>query len=128
MSNSTPEFDTTRLAKDFSPTGIKYVGQYENDRNAVHSAMYKAMIKEAYGVSDCIIGHHMVYMREEKDAKGFEIQIVEEIPSADALLFDHCIMQKLFGDSFREVIAKLAQEPAETRDEICALHYYNRGK
>ena len=126
MSVDMPAFDTTRLVKDFSPTGIKYVGAYENDRNTAHAAMYKAMVREAYGVQDCIVAHHIVFVRTEKDANGFDIQIVEEIPSADALLFDHCIMQRLFGDRFREVIAKLAQEPIEKRDAACALHYYNR--
>jgi hypothetical protein len=112
-------------ANDFTPGGTKIEGQYENDRNAENSELYKAMIRECFGVSDVIIAHHLVYVTSEK-RDGFEYQIVEEIPSADTLIFDHDIAKKIWGDGFRDVLVKLALEPPETRDRLCAELYYGR--
>jgi hypothetical protein len=111
--------------KDFTPTGIKINGAYENDRNADASDLYKAIIREACGVTDVIIGHHLVYVTKEK-RDGFEFQIVEEISSADTLIFDHDIARKIWGEGFKDVLALLAQEPAETRDDLLARLYNNR--
>jgi hypothetical protein len=111
--------------KDFTPTGIKISGAYENDRNADAADLLKAIIREAFGVTDVIIGHHLVYVTSEH-RDGFEFQIVEEISSADTLIFDHDIARRIFGEGFKDVLAMLAQEPAETRDELLATFYHNR--
>jgi uncharacterized membrane protein len=111
---------------DCTPTGLKLEGPYENDRNAENSNLYKAIIREAFGVTDVICGHHLVYEVEDKRADGFTYQIIEEIPSADALIFDHGVAKKLWGDNWQAHLTKLALEPTETRDKLLGELYYGR--
>lgn len=113
-------------ATDFTPSGIKLEGPYENDRNGENSDLYKAIIREAFGVTDVICGHHLVYQVEDKRADGFTYTFVEEIPSADTLIFDHDVALKIWGVSFKSRLVKLALEPIATRDALLADLYYNR--
>jgi hypothetical protein len=112
---------------DFTPTGIRIEGAYENDRNAENSDLYKAIIRECYGVEDVIIAHHLVYVTKEV-RDGFEYQIVEEVPSADCLIFDHDVAERVWGPNFKDVLVKLALEPIKTRDKVLRELYYGRGK
>jgi hypothetical protein len=117
------------VQQDYTPTGVKIEGQYENDRNAESSDLFKAMIREAYGVTDVIIAHHLVYVKVDKRSDGFDYQIVEEVPSADALIFDHEVGKKLWGeDNYKSVITRLALEPISTRDKLLSELYYGRTK
>ena len=110
---------------DFTPTGLKVEGSYENHRNATNRDLFKAIIREVYGVEDVIIGHHLTY--ETVDRQGaFDIQIIEEIPSADALIFDHVIAHKLWGEDWSSVLTELALTPTELRDSRLKQLYYNR--
>lgn len=113
-------------ATDFTPSGIKMAGPYENDRNAENNALYKAIIREAYGVTDVICGHHLVYQVEDKRADGFTYTFVEEVPSADTLIFDHEVARKIWGDDFRAKLVQLALEPIATRDQLLGALYYGR--
>jgi hypothetical protein len=115
-------------ATDYTPTGLRLEGQYENDRNAESRDLFKAVIREAYGVQDVIVAHHLTYVKSEKRVDGFDYEIVEEIPSADALIFDHAVAKKIFGDRYLAVLVKLAMEPCETRDKLYAGFYSNRPK
>lgn len=120
---------TARLQdKDFTPAGTRIEGQYENDRNAQSAELFKDIIREAYSVHDVIIAHHLVYVTEEKRADGFAYQIVEEIPSADALMFDHDVARKIWGEGFKDILVRLALEPCETRDTLLSELYYARKK
>ena len=113
--------------EDFTPTGIKLVGPYENDRNTEHSDLYKAIIREVFSVTDVICGHHLVYQVEEQRADGFTYTFVEEVPSADALIFDHAVARKLWGEAvWRQNLVSLALEPVETRDTLLKHMYENR--
>lgn len=114
------------LAKDFTPAGTKINGAWENDRNALAAGLFKSIIREACGVTDVIVAHHLVYVNEEK-RDGFNYEIVEEIPSADTLIFDHDIAKRIWGDEWRAALTRLALEPAETRDVLLAHLYTNRG-
>lgn len=114
--------------KDFSPTGIKLDGPWENDRNADGFLFFKDMIREAFGVQDVICGHHLLYVTSETRPDGFVYQIVEEIPSADALLFDHEVARKIWGENFKDVLTRLAVEPVETRDQVACDLFYARRK
>jgi len=114
--------------KDFTPTGVKIDGAYENDRNADSYDLFKAIIKEAYNCQDVIIGHHLVHVYQDKRPDGFTYQVVEEIPSADALIFDHDVAKKLWGDSYLNNLSALAMEPVATRDKLLASMYAARQK
>lgn len=113
---------------DFTPSGIKLEGPYENDRNGENADLYKAIIREAYGVQDVICGHHLVYQVEDKRADGFTYTFVEEIPSADTLIFDHKVAQKIWGNSYLAVLSHLAMVPPEARDARLKELYDRRAK
>lgn len=110
----------------FTPTGLKVEGAYENKRNADNAQLFKDMIREVYGVTDVIIGHHLTY--EIADRQGnFDIQVVEEIPSADALIFDHAAAKKIWGESrYTAILGTLALLPVPERDEELKRLYYSR--
>ena len=110
---------------------MKTKGMCENDRNAENTDLYKAIIREAYGVTDVIVGHHIVFVtverqRDPETGIEFDYQCVQELASADTLLFDHDVAQKLWGDGFREVLMRLAVEPAGTRDTLLKKLYESR--
>lgn len=111
---------------NFTPSGLKIEGAYENDRNADSSELFKAIIREVYDVKDVICGHHLVYEYEDKRADGFTYQVIEEVPSADALIFDHDVAMKLWGPGFKDVLVKLALEPVATRDKLLGELYAAR--
>lgn len=113
-------------ANDFTPTGLRLEGAYENDRNAEAADCFKDAIREVYGVKDVICAHHLVYVKEETGGDGFKYQVVEEIPSADALIFDHDAARKLWGDQWQASLTALALEPVETRDALFSKLYYGR--
>lgn len=121
-----PQQNIDNTAKDFSPTGIKLEGTYENDRNAAASSLFKDIIREVYGVQDVIIAHHLVYVKEETRSDGFSYQIVEEVPSADALIFDHDVACKIWGENWKDVLTKLALVPIKERDTLLSTLYYAR--
>lgn len=116
------------MPDEITETGLRIEGNFENARNAKNSELYKAVIREAFGVNDVIIAHHLVYVAEELRGDGFTYQVVEEIPSADTLLFDHIIAKKIWGDGFKEQLASLALEPCETRDDLFRRLYAARGQ
>lgn len=113
------------LHRDTTPTGLRIVGPWENDRNAEHAELFKDIIREAYGVKDVIIAHHLVYVATEK-RDGFEYQIVEEIPSADSLMFNHEIAHRIWGTQWKEILTMLVLEPVESRDRLLSQLYYGR--
>lgn len=115
------------ISKDFTPTGLKLEGAYENDRNTQNRKLYADIIREVYNAEQSIIAHHLTYVAiEHRD--GFEYQIVEEIPAADTLIFDHEVAQKLWGASWKHVLMRLAITPVPERDVLLATMYYGRAK
>lgn len=113
--------------KDFTPTGLKIEGAYENDRNAQNRSFFKDFIREAYGCEDVIVAHHLVFEKEDRRDDGFTYQITQEVPSADTLLFDHDVAEKIWGRTYAlPVLTRLAREPIATRDELAARMYYTR--
>lgn len=103
---------------DYTPKGLRIVGPYENDRNAESADLFKDIIREAFGVTDVIIAHHLVYIATEK-RDGFEYQIVEEIPSADSLIFNHAIAKRIWGDEhWQDNLAEFALTPESERDAL----------
>jgi hypothetical protein len=108
---------------DYSETGTRLEGAFENDRNTESADLFKAIIREAYGVQDVICGHHLVYQREERHTDGFTYTFVQEIPSADALIFDHDVAKKIFGDKWQDNLVTLALTPVTQRDAVLASLY-----
>lgn len=111
--------------KDFTQKGMRLEGAYENDRNAQSADVFKAIIRTVYGVKDVIIGHHLVYAKEEIHDDGFSYEIVEEIPSADTLIFDHEVAKILWPDCWQDNLVKLALTPIANRDDVLASLLHN---
>lgn len=127
--NNPKDTCTMTTSADFTPSGIKLEGPYENDRNGENADLYKAIIREAYGVTDVICGHHLVYQVEDKRADGFVYTFVEEIPSADTLIFDHEVARKIWGEpKYITVLQHLACVPPEARDKVLRVLYEGRSK
>lgn len=112
---------------DFTPTGLKIEAPFENHRNSNNAELFKAMIREAYGAGDVIVAHHLTYVVEDKRGE-YTYEIVEEIPSADTLIFDHQAAVKIWGDGYRDILAGLAMLPTEARDAHLKAMYYSRIK
>ncbi len=105
---------------------LKVEGPFENDRNTRNAELFKDMIRQAYGAGDVIIAHHLTYVAHEMRDDGFSYEIVEEIPSADTLIFDHEAAQKIWGEDWSNVLTELALTPVPQRDERLAVLYYGR--
>ncbi len=105
-----------------TPNGTRIEGAYENERNAEAADLFKCIIRHVFGVTDVIVAHHLVYIAVEKDANGFDIQVVEEIPSADALIFDHDVAKKLWPSDWRDKLTQFALTPVEQRDALLRQH------
>jgi hypothetical protein len=119
---------TLPTSNDVTPSGLRIEGAWENDRNTESADCFKAAIREAFNVQDVIIGHHLIYEARDKRADGFTYEVVQEIPSADAFIFDHDIARKLWGDKWQECLTRLALEPVTTRDKLFSTMYYGRAR
>lgn len=107
----------------------KTEGHHENERNERNRDLYADMIKEAHNVTTVIVGHHLVYEDKITGPDGFVYHVPAEIPSADALIFDHHEARIIWGeDEFEGVLVRLALEPVATRDDVLRQLYYNRSK
>lgn len=98
-----------------------YLG-YENDRNHRHAAVYERFLRRALDKPEVavLIGHHITF---EFDCDGdgkLDIATMNEVPSADCLLFDHELMGKVFGKHALTIMATLSQVSCEERDELFA--------
>ncbi|MBR1173886.1 hypothetical protein JQ617_07970 [Bradyrhizobium sp. KB893862 SZCCT0404] len=86
--------------------------EFENNRNTANEALFKRMLALAYPDVDLVVSGHHIFYRRAGDPQH------EEIPSADALIFDHTIAQKVWGDGYRDVLTTLVIEPVATRDAL----------
>lgn len=92
-------------------------------RNKANAALYSRMIQLAYGKDDEImIAHHLTFERDH------ELSTMNEIPSADTLIFDHDAMGRIFGIAAPEIMANLALVPVEggARDKLLAEYVSKR--
>lgn len=81
----------------------------ENQRNVDHAQLYTDMVRYAYGMDEAvIIGHHITF-----EANG-DLKSEREIPSADALIFDHTVMGRIFGDEAISIMMNAASLSADT--------------
>lgn len=107
------------ISHDHTPLGTRIEGTFENNRNAENAELFKCIIRKVFGVSDVIVAHHLVYVKVE-NRDGFDYQIVEEIPSADTMIFDHDVARALWGDQWQANLVSLALTPVEQRDDLLA--------
>lgn len=116
--------------KDFTKAGLRLEGAFENDRNQDSRQLFKDILRECFCEEHhtdfgTIIGHHLSYEAHYKEG-GFAYTLVQEIPSADALIFDHDIMKKVFPDNWKWYVKLLAVTPTNERDAKLAELYYGR--
>lgn len=95
----------------------------ENARNKKYAGLYVGIMKRAFGVitqkePEVLIGHHLTF-----ELNG-DLETENEIPSADCLMFDHYIMQQVFGDKAVSIMQHLAATPCESRDPVLQ-EYWN---
>lgn len=84
----------------------------EAQRHTDNLDLFEAMLRTAYpDITMIVAGHHIMYMRA-----GHPLPF--EIPSADALIFDHAVAEAVWGERFRERLMFLAAEPTERRDAV----------
>lgn len=96
----------------------KYWLQAENDRNTHHGQVFIDLIKRAFGVDEVVmVGHHFVF-EPQKSMQALDLTKLNEIPSADTMIFDHDIMGAVFGERAQAIMTECACTPAESRDEI----------
>lgn len=91
--------------------------EVENHRNHEHRDLYTEVLQKAFNPESTLIAHHICFTMPGEEP--------QEIPSADALLFDHTVMEALFGDIYLEVLKALATAPVHKRDTM--LRYYLNG-
>jgi hypothetical protein len=104
---------------------VRDLGHDENNRNAKWAELYTGIIKEAFTVSGVIIGHHLTFVQYTV-VDGFPYHIPQEIASADTLIFDHDVAQKIWGIYYEEALKSLALMPVKYRDGELSILYMSR--
>ena len=116
---------------------LKIEGAAENIRNRASKQLFLDILREVHGdrmpdPDDAMIAHHLTVVLSDtvKDAAGreLEVEVVEEYPAADTLIFDHEVARKLWGNRWPEVLCQLVMAPVAARDELLAKLYYGRAK
>lgn len=81
---------------------------FENNRNKRNAGLYCYMLHLAYGPNyDVLIGHHLNFQEHG------HINTINEVSSADTLIFDHEVMSKIFGKEAKRVMIALASVPSD---------------
>lgn len=94
--------------------------EFENNRNSANEALFDQMLRIAYpDINLVVAGHHIFFRREGYTASA-------EIPSADALMFDHFIAKAVWGQDYLKVLSMLAMEPVATRDAVLQQCFKDR--
>lgn len=105
-------------------TNAKYYLQAENDRNTHHGDLFVDILKRAFGLDEVVmVGHHFVFEPASAMAAQ-DLSKLNEIPSADTIMFDHDIMGEVFGESAVRIMMDLAGTRVEMRDKLLR-DYYN---
>jgi hypothetical protein len=108
----------------------KYWLSYENDRNTHHGMIFIEIIKRAFRTDEVVmVGHHFVF-EPESAMRKLNLRKLNEIPSADTMLFDHDIMTAVFGEGAIPLMIEMAKVPCDKRDDIvrAALAKLHRAK
>lgn len=84
----------------------------ENQRNHDGHRTFERFLHRAVGKCEVLVAHHIVFLIEGQEPN--------EIPSADTLWFDPVLMEKVFGEKAKGIIATLAHRTPELRDKVAA--------
>lgn len=80
-------------------------------RNKAHGKLFAAIMRIAFGNDDDVsIGHHLSFQPHG------DIDSLNEVPSADTLIFDHKVMTAVFGSNAVRVMQRICSFPADSRD------------
>lgn len=91
----------------------------EMTRNHENAALFTRMMQIAFGEQDDeMIGHHLSFQEHGK------LDTLQEIPSADTLIFDHYVMGRVFGANAVKVMQHLASVPFEGGERDALLQSY----
>ena len=121
------------MSANFTPNGMKVYQGYENDRNIAMEGLIEDIVREVFGARKCIVAHHITFVIEEtrtdhRTGLQYQHQLVQELPCADGLIFDHDIAKKIWPRTWQNVLMQLALEPVESRDKVLEKLYYTRKK
>lgn len=95
---------------------LKHYVSFENDRNTRHAPLFVKLIQLAFGADEVVLsGHHFSFAHGGDITKG-----LNEIPSADTLLFDHEIMHRVFGSRSHELMVQLVKLEPDDREDFLA--------
>lgn len=83
----------------------------ENKRNRANHRLYERFLRIAVDPKvEVLVAHHIVYLVDG--------QAPNEIPSADALMFDGGLMTTVFGDKAKALMLTLVSRPWDERDPV----------
>lgn len=92
---------------------IEYASS-ENLRNRQCADLFRRLIRRAYGDTFSVaVGHHVMFSRDDE---------MDEIPSADCLMFSHDLMSRVFGERAVGIMQDLAGVPQEQRAALLETH------
>lgn len=100
----------------------KYYLQAENDRNTHHGQLFVDLLKCVFGADEVVmVGHHFVF-EPKASMEALDLTKLNEIPSADTIIFDHDIMREAFGPIYLQLMKALAVLPVSdgARDALLA--------
>lgn len=96
---------------------------FENNRNRQNAELFTNMLKVAFPnrAIHVMSSHHICFMLDNN------FHTIDEIPSADTLMFDHFIMSRIFGENRAvRLMQYLACLPAARRDTALAREFSMR--
>lgn len=85
----------------------------EMNRNHAGTSVFEEFFQRAFGVETVVvINHHLVFKMKLDNGRNE----VQEVPSADTLLFSHFYMSKVFGDQAESIMRALLLCPPQERE------------
>lgn len=96
-------------------------GPIETKRITDNMDLFEAMIREAFdGVGLVVGGHHIMFTIAGEP-------LPQEVASADTLIFDHRVAQKIWGAGWIKTLALIAGEHHSCRDALVRQLFRDRG-
>lgn len=84
--------------------------QFENQRNHDDHITFNRFLQKAVGPCEVLVAHHIVFLVGDEEPN--------EIPSADALMFNPELMGAVFGEKAMGIMLTLAHRIPELRGKV----------